>query len=223
MNTGSPITILLVDDHPIVRAGLENILGSQPDMRVVAHADRGDVAVEKATELHPDLVLMDLRLPGMSGVEAIRKISNLCPLTRILVLTTYEGDEDIRQALQAGAASYIIKGMPYELLLRGIRLVHAGKTFLPQQVSHLLDDHSPDNLSSRERHVLALMAEGQSNRRIAEELGITERTVKYHVGNILAYLGVEDRTQAVVVALRRGYVHLRQRTDETPAGERDKI
>jgi len=221
MSEAPQIRVLVVDDHPIVRAGLETILNSQPDMHVIAQAETGRVAVAKACDLRPDIVLMDLRLPGMSGVDAIRQIRNACAQTKILVLTTYDGDEDIHQALQAGAASYIVKGMPYEILLRAIRLVYAGKTFLPQQVSHLLDDHSPDNLSNRERRVLALMAEGQSNRAIASELGITERTVKYHVGNVLAYLGVEDRTQAVVVALRRGYVHLRQRTDDAPPGKSD--
>lgn len=208
MNAASQIEILLVDDHPIVRAGLETILSSQADMRVIAQAGSGERAVEAASELQPDLVLMDLRLPGISGVEAIRGIRKVSPQTRILVLTTYEGDEDIHQALQAGAASYIIKGMPYELLLRGIRLVHAGKMFLPRELSHVLEERPPDALSSRERQVLSLMVDGQSNRAIAEQLGITERTVKFHVGAILAHLGVEDRTQAVVAALRRGYVHL---------------
>lgn len=208
MNAALQIKILLVDDHPVVRAGLESILSSQPDMCVVGYAEAGEVAVRKAGELSPDLVLMDLRLPGMSGVEAIRKIRVVCPKARILVLTTYEGDEDIHQALQAGAVSYIIKGMPYELLLRGIRLAYAGKTFLPRAVSHLLDERPPEDLSVRKRQVLALMADGQTNRAIAEQLGITERTVKYHVSAILAHLGVDDRTQAVVAAIRRGYVHL---------------
>jgi DNA-binding NarL/FixJ family response regulator len=211
MSEAPQIGILVVDDHPIVRAGLETILNSQPDMRVIAHADSGGLAVEKARDLHPDIVLMDLRLPGMSGVDAIRQIRGSCSSTKILALTTYDGDEDIHQALQAGAASYIIKGMQYEVLLRAIRLIYAGKTFLPREVSHLLDERSPDELSSRERRVLQLVADGQSNRAIAAQLGITERTVKFHVGNILAHLGVDDRTQAVVVALRRGYVHLRQR------------
>jgi DNA-binding NarL/FixJ family response regulator len=211
MSEAPQIRVLVVDDHPIVRAGLETILNSQPDMRVIAHADSGGLAVEKARDLHPDIVLMDLRLPGMSGVDAIRQIRGSCSSTKILALTTYDGDEDIHQALQAGAASYIIKGMQYEVLLRAIRLIYAGKTFLPREVSHLLDERSPDELSSRERRVLQLVADGQSNRAIAAQLGITERTVKFHVGNILAHLGVDDRTQAVVVALRRGYVHLRQR------------
>lgn len=220
MSEAPQIRVLVVDDHPIVRAGLETILNSQPDMHVVAHADSGSVAVKKARELHPDIVLMDLRLPGMSGVDAIRQIRSACSGTKVLALTTYDGDEDIHQALQAGAASYIIKGMQYEILLRAIRLVHAGKAFLPREISHLLDCHPPDELSSRERRVLTLIVEGQNNREIAVQLGITERTVKFHVGNILAHLGVDDRTQAVVVALRRGYVHIELRANETRMGEK---
>ncbi|MGA3133395.1 MAG: response regulator transcription factor [Terracidiphilus sp.] len=221
MSEAGQIRILVVDDHPIVRAGLESILNSQPDMQVIGYADSGDLAVDKACELNPDIVLMDLRLPGMSGVDAIRLIRESRSEAKILVLTTYDGDEDIHQALQAGAASYIVKGMPYETLLRAIRRIYAGKSFLPREVSHLLDGHSPDELSVKERRVLTLMAEGRSNRAIAKQLGITERTVKFHVGNILACLGVDDRTQAVVVALRRGYVHLEQHPDEPPRHERD--
>ncbi len=220
MSEAPQISVLVVDDHPIVRAGLQTILNSQPDMHVIAHADSGGLAVEKARELRPDVVLMDLRLPGMSGVDAIRQIRSACPRTKILALTTYDGDEDIHQALQAGAASYIIKGMQYEILLRAIRLIHAGKAFLPREISHLLGSHPPDELSGRERRVLALMVDGQNNREIAVQLGITERTVKFHVGNILAHLGVDDRTQAVVVALRRGYVHLEPRADETSTREK---
>jgi DNA-binding NarL/FixJ family response regulator len=220
MSEAPQIRVLIVDDHPIVRAGLDAILNSQPGMQVIGHADNGRAAVEKARELHPDVVLMDLRMPGVSGVDAIRQIRDACDETRILVLTTYDGDEDIHQALQAGASSYIVKGLPYEILLRAIRRVYAGRSFLPREVSHLLDAHSPEGLSHQERRVLALMADGQSNRTIAAELGITERTVKFHVGNILAHLGVEDRTQAVVMALRRGYVHLEQRSDEPSTREK---
>jgi DNA-binding NarL/FixJ family response regulator len=220
MSEAPQIRVLIVDDHPIVRAGLETILNSQPDMHVIAQAENGALAVEKAGELHPDIVLMDLRMPGMGGADAIRQVRKISPQAKILVLTTYDGDEDIHQALEAGAASYIVKGMPYAVLLRAIRLVYAGKTFLPREISHLLDEHFPDPLSSRERRVLELMAEGQSNRAIAAQLGITERTVKYHVGNILACLGVDDRTQAVVEALRRGYVHLKRRPDEAVTRER---
>ena len=218
MSEAPQIRVLIVDDHPIVRAGLETILNSQSDMQVIAQADNGGLAVEKTCELHPDIVLMDLRLPGMSGVDAIRRIRGSCAQTKILVLTTYDGDEDIHEALQAGAASYIVKGLPYEILLRAIRCIYAGKSFLPRAVSNLLDEHSPDQLSSRERRVLALMTEGQSNRAIAAQLGITERTVKFHVGNILANLGVDDRTQAVVAALRRGYVHLPQHPGVSKSG-----
>jgi DNA-binding NarL/FixJ family response regulator len=214
MSDAVRIRVLVVDENPIVRAGLEAILNAQPDMRVIAYAADGVLAVEKTFDLNPDVVLMDLRLPGMSGLEAIRRIRGACAQTRVLVLTTYDGDEDIHQALQAGAASYVMKGMPYKILLRAIRLINAGKTFLPEEVSHLLNQHCPDELSNRERCVLTLMSDGQSNRAIAAQLGITERTVKYHVGNILAYLGVNDRTKAVVEAIRRGFVHLSPRANE---------
>lgn len=220
MSEAPHIRILIVDDHPIVRAGLEAILNSQPDMHVIGNADNGQAAVKKARELRPDVILMDLRMPELSGVDAIQQIRDACNDTKILVLTTYDGDEDIHQALQAGASSYIVKGLPYEILLRAIRRVYAGKTFLPREVSNLLEAHPPEELSSQERRVLALIADGHCNRAIATELGITERTVKFHVSNILSYLGVEDRTQAVVVALRRGYVHLKQRSDEAPQRER---
>jgi DNA-binding NarL/FixJ family response regulator len=208
MSTPSRIRILLVDDHPVVRAGIAAIVGSQPDMQVIAQAGSGGDAITLFAEHHPDVTLMDLKLPGMSGVDAIREIRQQYGDVKILVLTTYEGDEDIYQALLAGASAYILKGMQHEVLLQGIRRVYAGKTYLPVELSRAVDSRSPDELSARERQVLALMASGKSNRVIGEEIGITEGTVKCHVGVILSHLGVKDRTQAVLIALRRGYVRL---------------
>lgn len=203
------IRILLVDDHPIVRAGLAAIVSSQPDMEIVAQADSGRAAIELFAQQMPDITLMDLKLPGMSGVEAIRELRQRHGNIKVLVLTTYEGDEDIYQALIAGASAYIIKGMPHEMLLQGIRRVQQGKVYLPAEISRSVTQRSnKDELSAREREVLGLMASGNSNRAIAEQLGVTEGTVKCHVGVILSRLGVKDRTQAVLVALRRGFVHL---------------
>jgi len=203
------IRILLVDDHPIVRAGLASIVNSQPDMEIVAQTDSGREAIELYATQQPDVTLMDLKLPGASGVETIRALRQRFGAIKVLVLTTYEGDEDIYQALLAGASAYIIKGMPHELLLQGIRHVYQGNVFLPAEISRAVGRRSDDDaLSARERQVLRLMASGNSNREIAVELGITEGTVKCHVGVILSQLGVKDRTQAVLIALRRGFVHL---------------
>ncbi len=203
------IRILLVDDHPIVRAGLASIVNSQPDMEIVAQTDSGREAIELYATQQPDVTLMDLKLPGASGVETIRALRQRFGAIKVLVLTTYEGDEDIYQALLAGASAYIIKGMPHELLLQGIRHVYEGNVYLPAEISRAMGRRSDDDeLSARERQVLRLMASGNSNREIAVQLGITEGTVKCHVGVILSRLGVKDRTKAVLIALRRGFVHL---------------
>ena len=209
MTATRPIRILLVDDHPVVRAGIAAIVSSQPDMETVGQTSSGREALDLFAKQQPDVTLMDLKLPGMSGVETIRILRQRHGDIKVLVLTTYEGDEDIYQALMAGAAAYIIKGMPYELLLQGIRQVHQGKVYLPAEISRSVAQRSAENeLSARERQVLSLMASGYSNRSIAEKLGVTEGTVKCHVGVILSNLGVKDRTQAVLIALRRGFVHL---------------
>jgi DNA-binding NarL/FixJ family response regulator len=201
-----PIRIMVVDDHPLVRAGICAIIGLQSDMEVIGEFDDARNAISQVEERDPDVVLMDLRLPGMTGLEAIRSLHKSFPSVRVIVLTTYEGDEDIHQALEAGAASYIIKGMKHDRLLQGIRRVHLGKIYLPPEVSKTVDERSHDELTAREREVLLLMAEGMSNRDIAVELGIAEKTVKCHVGVILNSFGVKDRTNAVLTAIRRGYV-----------------
>jgi len=208
MTSIDPIRIFVVDDHPVVRAGICAIVVTQPDMDVVGEFSTADEAIRMFDQTRPDVVLMDLRLVGTSGLQAIRTLRNQYGDVRILVLTTYEGDEDINQALQAGAAGYVIKGMDYDKLVRGIRLIHRGKTYIPPEVSQIVTASTGGKLSGREQEVLALMAKGNNNREIATALFISESTVKCHVGVILGHFGVKDRTQAVLMALRRGYVRL---------------
>jgi len=209
MKEPARIRVLVVDDHPIMRFGIAAIIDATPDMTAVAQAGSGEEAVELFEKNLPDITLMDLRLPGMSGVEAIRTIIGRHRNARFVVLTTYEGDEDIHQALQAGARGYIVKGMPHEALVSALRRVHAGGRFLPPPVSRALSSRIPNcDLSAREREVLHLIVKGKSNKEIAADLGITESTVKCHVSVILMRLNVDDRTQAVVTALQRGLVHL---------------
>jgi two-component system, NarL family, response regulator len=203
------IRVLVVDDHPIMRIGIAAIIQATPDMTTVAQAGSGEEAIELYEKHLPDITLMDLRLPGISGVETIRKVMARHKDARFVVLTTYEGDEDIHQALAAGARSYIIKGMPHDALVSALRRVHAGGRFLPPPVSRALSSRVPNcDLSAREREVLDLIVRGKSNKEIATELGITESTVKSHVSVILMRLNVSDRTQAVVTALQRGLVHI---------------
>ena len=203
------IRVLIVDDHPIMRVGVAAILSAQPDLQVVAQAGTAAEAVRLFAAERPDLTLMDLRLPDKSGVEAIRAIRVISPNAKIVALTTYEGDEDIHQALEAGAQGYLIKGMPHDALVKALYRVHAGHRFLPQVVSQALSSRVPgSHLSQREQEVLQLLFAGKSNREIAEELAIKEATVKSHVSVILMRLNVSDRTQAVVEGLKRGLVHL---------------
>ena len=209
MTQTETIRVVIVDDHPLMRVGIAAIINARGDMRVVAQAACGEDAVLLCAEHQPHLVLMDLRLPRMSGVEAIRRIRPLAPAAQFVVLTTYEGDEDIYQALEAGARGYVIKGMPHETLMEALRKVHAGGRYLPLPVTRALATRQPQSeLSRREREVLQLLVAGRSNREIAEALGIKEATVKSHVSVVLMRLNVTDRTQAVVAALRRGLVHL---------------
>jgi DNA-binding NarL/FixJ family response regulator len=203
------IRVLVVDDHPIMRVGIAAIIQATPDMTTVAQAGSGEEAIELFEKYLPDVTLMDLRLPGMSGVDAIRAVIAHHSNAKFVVLTTYEGDEDIHQALEAGARSYIIKGMPHDALVSAVRRVHAGGRFLPSPVSRVLSSRIPNSdLSAREREVLDLIVQGKSNKEIATDLGISESTVKCHVSVILMRLNVTDRTQAVVTALQRGLVHL---------------
>ena len=209
MNIGQKTSVLVVDDHPIMRLGLAAIINAQNDMKVCAHAGTGEEGVEMLKKHRPDITLMDLRLPKMSGLEALRAIRRIDPHARSIVVTTHEGDEDIHQAIAAGALGYIIKGMSHEALVDALRKVRSGMRFLPRPVMRSLADRTPNSdLSPREREVLSLMAHGKTNRDIANALGITEATVKCHVSVILLQLGVTDRTQAVLEALHRGLEHL---------------
>ncbi len=203
------IKVLVVDDHPVVRVGISTIIDTQPDMTVVAETGSGEEAITLFREHLPDLTVMDLRLERMSGVACIRRIRTEFPNARFVVLTTYRGDEDIHQALEAGASGYLIKGMPRQLLLDALRRVHEGERFLPPPVTEALASRKPQaELSTREREVLSLLAAGKCNKEIATALCIAEVTVKCHLSMIFLRLGVTDRTQAIIAAAQRGLVHL---------------
>jgi DNA-binding NarL/FixJ family response regulator len=206
--TDGLVGVLIVDDHPIMRLGIASIV-TNGGMEVLGQAGTGGEAIMMHKRLLPTVTLMDLRLPDMSGVEAIRQIRAHTPKAKIVVLTTYEGDEDILQALDAGASGYLIKGMSHDVLLKALHQVHRGSRFLPHAVVETLQSRGHgSHLSQREREVLQLMFAGLGNREIAEELSIKEATVKSHVSIILMRLNVSDRTQAVVEGLKRGLVHL---------------
>jgi DNA-binding NarL/FixJ family response regulator len=203
------IHIMVVDDHHIVRQGLVALIGTIPDMKVVAEAADGVQAVESYRKHSPDVTLMDLRLPNKNGVDAIIEIRREFPGARIIVLTTFDGDEDIYRALQAGAKGYLLKGMNADELTEAIRVVHAGKSRIPAVVAERLAERmGGPSLTGRELDVLKRIVGGRSNKEIAGDLFISEATVKTHINSILSKLGVSDRTQAATTALQRGIVHL---------------
>lgn len=207
--TAHLIRVLVVDDHPVVRTGLAGVISQHPELEVVAEAENGRQAVERFRELRPDVVLMDLRMPDMDGVSAIQQIRSEFPDARILALTTYEGDVDIHRALEAGARGYLIKDMLLTDVLSAIRTVHDGGRVIPVAVAARLAEFTPrTDLSKREVEVLQLVARGLSNRDIAGVIGRTDETVKVHLKNIFAKLGVADRTEAVTLAFSRGILHV---------------
>jgi two-component system NarL family response regulator len=207
MPSADEIRVMIADDHPVVCRGLSAIIQSEPGMRIVGEAVNGKEAVDRYRELAPDVALIDLRMPVLSGFDAIRSILQTYPKARIIVLTTYKGDEDVYRALKAGASGYLLKGMPNHELLEAIRNVYRGRRHVPRPVLDMLENRSPaSDLSAREREVLELIVKGMSNKQIADTLGITESTVKWHVNLILARLNVSDRTGAAVAALRRGII-----------------
>lgn len=208
-NGPSLIRILAVDDHPMLREGIAALLASQPDMKLVAEASTGREAVEQFRKHRPDLTLMDLQMPDMDGIEAMVAICSEFPEARIIVLTTYKGDVQVLRALKAGARAFLLKSLLRKELLDTIRAVHAGQKRIPPAVAAELADHAiEDTLTSREIDVLRLIAGGNANKLIADQLSITEDTVKGHVKNILSKLGARDRTHAVTIALKRGIIDL---------------
>ena len=203
----APIRVLCVDDHPLIRDGVAYALQSQKDMLLVGQAVDGEEALRLFCEQRPDVTLMDLQMPGMSGIAAIEAIRNDFPRARIIVLTTYSGDVQAARALKAGAAGYLLKGMLRNDLINTIRTVHAGGRRIPPEIALELAEHlSADALSSREIEVLRSVAAGHSNKLVADELSITEDTVKGHMKSILSKLGANDRTHAVLIAIKRGFL-----------------
>ncbi|MBW4692723.1 MAG: response regulator transcription factor [Lyngbya sp. HA4199-MV5] len=203
------IQVLIVDDHAIVRRGLATIIDRDPEMTVIAQAEDGQQAIAHFRDYQPDVTLMDLRMPQMDGVAAIAAICAEFKQARIIVLTTYDRDEDIYRGLHAGAQGYLLKDSKADELLNAIRIVHNGQKYVPQTVgAKLLQRMSNPELSERELAVLQLMAQGMSNVDIATALSIGESTVKSHINRLLSKLGVNDRTQAVIVAVKRGLVSL---------------
>jgi len=205
----APIRVLIADDHAVVREGLAAMIARRTDMQVVAEATDGAQAVELARAQQPDVILMDLRMPQLNGVEAITQIRAERPEARVIMLTTYDGDEDIYRALRAGAMAYLLKDTPRDDLLDTIRAVHAGQKRIPPEVAAKLAERvTAPELTERELEVLTLIVAGRSNKEIGVALTISEGTVKVHVASILGKLGVSDRTQAATTALQRGIVHL---------------
>ena len=205
----STIRILSVDDHPLLREGIAALVASQSDMKLVAEASTGREALEQFRKHRPDLTLMDLEMPDMNGIEAMIAICAEFPEARIIVLTTYKGDVQVLRALKAGARAYLLKGLLRKELLETIRAVHAGEKRISPEVAAQLADHvADDTLTAREIEVLRLIAAGDANKLIANQLSITEETVKSHVGNILSKLGANDRTHAVTIGLKRGIIEL---------------
>jgi DNA-binding NarL/FixJ family response regulator len=209
MKSENPIRVLVAEDHLIARVGITTILNAQSDMTVVAEASNGQQAIEQYRATTPDVGVLDVRMPVLGGIEAVAAIRAAFPGARLICLSTYGGDEDIRRALHAGAASYLTKDVLHDDLLKAVRAVAAGQSYLPEQVLAALQSQVPGpTLSARELEVLQLIVKGLANKQIAYVLSIAEHTVKNHVKSILDKLDVEDRTQASTAAIQRGIVHL---------------
>ncbi len=209
MSAEATIRVLCVDDHPLVRKGIASILANEADMELVAEAGNGHEAVDMFRDLHPDVILMDLRMPQLDGIEATRTIRGDDPEARIIALTSYDGDQDIYRALEAGVRGYILKEMVHTEVVRAIRTVYTGKRLMPPEVAERLSEYFPQvALTPREVEVLSCVARGLANKEIAHKLGTANGTIKMHVQNILEKLGASDRTHAVTLAIERGILHL---------------
>jgi DNA-binding NarL/FixJ family response regulator len=207
MNMSNPIRVLTVDDHPMLREGVAAVIQTQADMELVGEASNGAEAIESFSRLRPDVTLMDLQMPDMTGIDAIKAIRLNHSEARILILTTYSGDINAVRALKAGAYGYLLKSSLRRELLDAIRAVHAGRKRIPPDIASEIAEHAGgDELSDREMEILGRLAAGSSNKQIAVGLGISEQTVKAHMKNILAKLGARDRTQAVMLAIKRGII-----------------
>ena len=203
------IRILSVEDHPVVREGLKTVIGSQPDMILVAQAGNAEQAVTEFRHHRPDITLMDLRLPGTNGTDALIAIRGEFPNARIIMLTTSDSDGEIQRAMRAGAAAYLLKSMPNDQILSVIRSVHAGRKHVPTEVAARLAEHlGEEDLTTRELDVLRLIRDGSRNKQIADKLGIAETTVNFHIKNLVDKLGANDRTHAVTIAIRRGLLQV---------------
>jgi DNA-binding NarL/FixJ family response regulator len=209
MGEAAKIRVFSIDDHPLLHEGIETVIRNQPDMVLAAEAFNGRDGIQAFRKHKPDVTLMDLRLPDMSGIDAMMAIRSEFPEARIIMLTTFAGDAEIQRALEAGARAYVLKSMPPRELVEVIRQVHAGKKRIPAEIAAQLAEHySDETLTDREIEVLRQIAEGNRNRDIADKLFITEETVKVHIKHIMEKLGATDRTQAVAIGVRRGIIQL---------------
>ncbi len=202
------IKILLVDDHIVLRMGLATAASGEEDMEVVGEAENGTDAIALFKELKPDVVVIDLRMPKLSGIETINELRKIAPEARILVFSNYASGEEVLQAFKNGANGFVVKEMPLDYLLEGIRKVHKGEQFMPPEISARISRRVVSQLSPRELEVLEHIAKGLSNKEIASALNLVEGTVKVHITNLLSKLGVSDRTQAILTAVKRGIIHI---------------
>lgn len=209
MNEQRQIRVLSIDDHPLVREGLAALINDQPDMCIVGQGSTGHEAIRLFRDLQPDVALMDVRLPDISGIDAMITILSDSPEARVIMVTSSEGDVEMQRALEGGAKGYMLKSMPPKEVLEAIRKVHAGKKAIPAEIASRLANHmSDEELTGREVEILQQVAEGNRNRDIADRLFISEGTVKVHIKHIMEKLGANDRTQAITIAVRRGIIHL---------------